>query len=55
MIGDEHKMFLKLEKARGEVAALAALCERYKMALEAASACDYSIDSTKIVKLALRS
>lgn len=54
MLEGEKKLFVELEKAREDAAALAALCERYKMALEAASACSYSSDSEKIVKLALK-
>jgi hypothetical protein len=50
----EEKLFEEFMKAREEAAALAALCERYKMALEAASACSYSSDAEKIVEVALR-
>jgi hypothetical protein len=53
MLEGEKKLLAELGRAREEVAALAALCERYKMALEAAQACGYSSDTDKIVKLAL--
>lgn len=55
MFQDEKELLTTLETEREKVAALAALCERYKMALEAAAACDYQSDAEKIVKLALRS
>lgn len=54
MLGDEKKLFADLKETREQVTALAALCERYKMALEAANACDYGSDREKVIRLALK-